>query len=135
MTKREKLFTPEAATRSLPLVSRIVEDILTTGQRMRAIGTVGNPTAEQVKEYAKLTRSLRELFEEIEHLGCYYKDWNFTVGLVDFPAQINGRRVLLCWRSDEPELRYFHDSKDGYAGRREIPRALLPGRKTSPLNV
>ena len=131
--KREKLFTPETATASLPLVRRIVEDILTTGRRMRAIGTVGNPTPEQVHEYGKLTRSLRELFEEIEDLGCYYKDWNFTVGLVDYPARINGRDVLLCWRSDEPELRYYHDREDGYAGRREIPHALLASNQT--LNV
>ena len=71
---------------------------------------------------------LDELFEEIESLGCYYKDWNFTVGLVDFPAKINGRDVMFCWRSDEDRISFFHDEESGYAGRRPIPKELLEAK-------
>ena len=73
-------------------------------------------------EINRLMDQLDELFEETEALGCYYKDWNFTVGLVDFPAKINGKDVMLCWRSDEDEIRYFHDAESGYSGRRLIPK-------------
>jgi hypothetical protein len=42
------------------------------------------------------------------------------MGLVDFPAMIDGEEVLLCWRSDEPEVLYYHGLEDGFAGRKKI---------------
>ena len=41
---------------------------------------------------------------------------------------IEGRRVLLCWRSDEPDVAWYHGIEAGYAGRQPIPRALLEAR-------
>jgi hypothetical protein len=125
-----RVFTPREANRMLPLVRRIVEDVLAEGQKLRTIGREPDPTPEQVNAYEQSTDELKALFSELESLGCYYKDWNFQVGLVDFPSQINGRGVLLCWRSDEPVIRYYHSPEDGYAGRREIPAKLLVGDDT-----
>ncbi len=116
-----KLFTPEEAEKTLPLIRKIVEDILRAGQSIREI-SVDMEKPEDDPEVIRLMDKLDELFEEMESLGCYYKDWNFTQGLVDFPARINGRDVLLCWRSDEEKVAYFHDAESGYAGRRPIPR-------------
>ena len=59
---------------------------------------------------------------EVEELGCTYRDWSFSLGLVDFPAQIDGEDVYLCWRSDERDVRYYHGLLEGYAGRRLIPQ-------------
>ena len=127
METQSKVFTPGEANRMLPLVRRIVEDVLAEGQKLRAIGREPDPTPEQVSAYEQSTDELKALFAELESLGCSYKDWNFQVGLVDFPAQIDGHGVLLCWRSDEPEVRHYHSLEDGYAGRREIPAELLAG--------
>ena len=134
MTKsRIKRFTPQEANLTLPLVRRIVRDILATGQAMRAIATDANPSKEKVGGYNRLSNELKSLFQELDSLGCQYKDWNFAVGLVDFPAVIDDEDVLLCWRSDEPDVRHYHRHEDGYAGRREIPEALLnAGGKTAP---
>lgn len=120
-----KLFTPEEANRMLPLVRRIVEDILDIGKRMRAIAVRADPSPDEVRDYNRLSDTLQGLFAELEELGCSYKDWNFAVGLVDFPAVIDGAPVLLCWRSDEPEIRYYHSHEDGYAGRMAIPDVWL----------
>jgi hypothetical protein len=114
--------------KSLPLVERIVADILKTGQAIRAL-SVEMERPEEDPEINRLMDQLDELFEEIEGIGCYYKDWNFTVGLVDFPAKIHGREAMLCWRSDEKEIRYYHDSEAGYAGRRLIPKEILDAAK------
>ena len=54
-------------------------------------------------------------------MGCFYKDWDFELGLVDFPALVRGELVFLCWRSDEPALRFYHRMEEGYAGRRPLP--------------
>ena len=69
--------------------------------------------------------TLKELHAELEELGCEYKDWNFTIGLVDFPAIIEGREVLLCWRSDEEHITHYHGYLEGYAGRTILPAAYL----------
>ena len=125
MDTKQKLFTPEEANRMLPLVGRIVEDILAVGQKLRLIGREANPTLKQMSEYRRGTDQLKSLFAELDSLGCSYKDWNFEIGLVDFPAQIEGRDVMLCWRSDEPSVRFYHSLEAGYAGRREVPADLL----------
>ena len=119
-----KFFTPKEANQTLPLVKRIVEDILKTGQNIRTLSmTIEHP--EEDPEINRLMDQLDELFEELEALGCSYKDWNFTAGLVDFPCMMNGREVLLCWQSDEDQVQYYHDVESGFAGRRLIPKELF----------
>ena len=118
---RPKVFTLQQAVKTLPLIKKIVVDILKTGQSIREL-SVEMEKPEEDPEINRLMDLLDELFEEMEALGCYYKDWNFTVGLVDFPSKINGKEVMLCWRSDEEDIHYFHDAEAGYAGRRPIPK-------------
>lgn len=119
-----KHFTPKEATKMLPLVRRIVEDILDLANEMRtAIGEQDQFTL--TPEIESMRARMQSLFGELEELGCSYKDWSFDKGLVDFPAVIDGEEVLLCWRSDEPELLYYHDYTSGFAGRKPIPQHYL----------
>jgi hypothetical protein len=32
---------------------------------------------------------------------------------------------MLCWRSDEDEIKYYHDIEAGYSGRKLIPEEYL----------
>jgi hypothetical protein len=41
--------------------------------------------------------------------------------LLDFPSQLNGEPVLLCWLEGERELGWYHKPAHGFAGRRVIP--------------
>jgi len=59
-----------------------------------------------------------EIIDSIQRAGCQLK--SVELGLVDFPAVINGQEVLLCWRLGEPEIMYYHSWEDGYAGRRRL---------------
>ncbi|MBO8141586.1 MAG: DUF2203 domain-containing protein [Firmicutes bacterium] len=58
------------------------------------------------------------IVDSIQQTGCQLK--SIELGLVDFPAVINGQEVLLCWRLGEPEIMYYHSWRDGYAGRRRL---------------
>ena len=120
-----KLFTPKEANQTLPLVKRIVSDILSTGDRIRALSAEIGKNSESNPQIIQWMNQLEELFEELELLGCSYKDWNFTVGLVDFPSVIGGQQVFLCWRSDEKELKYYHEIDAGFTGRKLIPKEEL----------
>ena len=104
MTTDTKYFTPIEARRTLPLVKNIVKDILDTTKEIRLIAD-----------------DLNGKIENNPKIGCYYKDWNFTIGLIDFPAIIDGKEVFLCWKSDEDDIIYYHDIEAGFAGRKLIP--------------
>jgi hypothetical protein len=113
-------FTPEEANRTLPLVKRIVADILEKGRELRTLA----PRQRERNARARmqiLEAELRALLGELQAIGCEYKDFGFELGLVDFPARLDGVDVLLCWRSDEPAVSWFHPPEAGFAGRRPIP--------------
>jgi hypothetical protein len=110
----KRLFTRREAESALPLVRQIVADVLETARKIRE-------TEEDDSERSGVQANLEELLLELEEMGCFYKDWNFSVGLVDFPAEIDGETVFLCWRSDENELAWYHPIEEGYQGRRPLP--------------
>ena len=123
-----KYFTPEEANRTLPLVRSIVSDILRIGSQLRnRITDIMEKSEDPRKDEHCMAFSdtLKELHAELEELGCEYKDWNFNIGLVDFPAIIEGREVLLCWRSDEDNITHYHGYLEGYAGRKSLPLSYL----------
>lgn len=120
-----KYFTPKEAQRTLPLVKQIIRDILNNSFQIRTIVDELGDKANENREVKQLADEIRGFINELEEIGCYYKDWNFSIGLVDFPAIINGEDVFLCWRSDEEEIKYYHGMNEGYAGRKEIPAHLL----------
>ncbi|HYK67813.1 MAG TPA: DUF2203 domain-containing protein [Streptosporangiaceae bacterium] len=41
--------------------------------------------------------------------------------LLDFPSELAGGPVLLCWLEGERELSWYHPVAYGFAGRRRIP--------------
>ncbi len=40
--------------------------------------------------------------------------------LLDFPSEIDGEPVLLCWLEGETELGWYHKLAHGFAGRRRL---------------
>ena len=40
--------------------------------------------------------------------------------LLDFPSELNGDPVLLCWLEGERELGWYHKLPHGFAGRRRL---------------
>ncbi|MHC5004144.1 MAG: DUF2203 domain-containing protein [Planctomycetota bacterium] len=115
-----RLFTIDEANSTLPLVRRIVADILEAGHRLRELAPTAG-AAEASEEIDRLQERISTHVDELRDLGCFYKDWTFDRGLVDFPAKLDGRIVLLCWRSDEERIGFYHELHAGYAGRQPIP--------------
>lgn len=130
------LFTVEQANRTLPLVRRIVEDIVSQHRAWRekileldllaSTMKADEPRdrAEQLEREAQaLAREIDGFQHELEELGIELKDRR--LGLVDFASEINGRRVLLCWRLGEPEVQFWHEVDAGYAGRQPLSPSLV----------
>lgn len=125
-------FTVEQATRMLPLVRRIVEDVVHYHARWRErvqqfeLAAL-NSSADQPDACAdSIQREVQALAAEID--GCLAELASLGVemkgiaeGLVDFPGELQGRAVALCWKLGEDTVRYYHDHDAGFAGRRPIP--------------
>jgi len=116
-----KYFTPSEAELTLPLVRKIVKDILETTREMRLFADDLGVDIDGNSKIRKMAENVEGFIYELKELGCFYKDWNFSIGLVDFPAIIYGREVYLCWRSDEEKIKFYHGVEEGYSGRKPIP--------------
>lgn len=125
MTTETKYFTPEEARKTLPLVKNIVRDILQTTRDMRLMADGLDIVIEDDARIKKLAAEVNGFLGELEEIGCFYKDTKFQIGLVDFPAMIDGVEVYLCWRSDEDDILYYHEIDSGYSGRKLIPPQLF----------
>lgn len=122
----QKYFTPQEANKRLPLIKQIVSDIFSKASELKALNAYGSDPSKKAAQ-EKAFNQMNNLIDELESLGCFYKDWNFEKGLVDFPAMIEGEEVFLCWHSDEPDVRWYHSIEEGFPGRRPIPEDLLDG--------
>ncbi len=123
-------FTVAQANRTLPLVRRIVEDIVrhyTRWQEMVAkcetiLAINSEPAQEQAEQLqVEIQRTAGEIdrfLKELENLGVQFK--GFDVGLVDFPGTLHGREVYLCWRLGEAAVEHWHEPEAGFAGRQPI---------------
>src|SRR4051812_26846474 len=125
----KKYFTVSEANSTLPLVRAIVRDITELAHDLRERherysrlrlgerGVLGEAHHEEVQQVqAELERDqerMQEYVQELETLGVELKD--YFMGLVDFPAWMNGRPVYLCWRLGEPDVAHWHDLDAGFA--------------------
>lgn len=125
-------FTVEDANKTLPLVRRIVGDVVRDywrwQEKVRDFEAVAlnrtldipNEDADRLeREAQELARDIQGYVEEIRQLGVQMK--GLDTGLVDFPGEIDGRPVLLCWQLGEESVQYWHDEESGFAGRRPLP--------------
>lgn len=124
-------FTVEQATQTLPLVRRIVEDVVLSvarwQERVREFELVSatvsasapDPRATELeRETSVLAAEVDRFVAELTALGIEMKD--YAMGLVDFPSERDGRPVYLCWRLGEPSVQYWHEVDAGYSGRRPL---------------
>jgi hypothetical protein len=125
MTTDTKYFTPAEARSTLPLVKKIVKDILDTTREMRLLAEDLSGNVEENPQLKKMAEEVNGFMNELEEIGCFFKDWNFTIGLVDFPSMINGKEVMLCWKSDEDDILYYHNVDEGFSDRKPIPKEYL----------
>jgi hypothetical protein len=125
-------FSVEDANRTLPLVRRIVGDAVRDYWRWqdkvrqyeevaanRTIDEPGHEAERLEKEAAALARDIDGYIAEIRELGVEFK--GFDTGLVDFPGEVDGRPVLLCWQLGEESVQYWHEEDAGFAGRQPLP--------------
>lgn len=61
---------------------------------------------------------IRAAVRGFELKGVYLK--MIDPGLIDFPARIGGKDVLLCWKQGEPSVSHYHGWEEGFIGRKRL---------------
>jgi len=128
----DKLFSLDDANALIPQLELVMEKMQRLGMKVREEvatlarerGQLGLPDLS-TQQVLRLRPPLRPLFEEmaqavqeIEKYGCYFK--GLELGLVDFPAELGGEIVELCWQYGEKEIAFYHRRTEGFAGRRPL---------------
>jgi len=135
------LYVVEEANLVLPLVRSIVKDIVDDFRLLRTAGRerrvleieaqtdVHNPSGcalrlESLKdEVGDHSRRIEGYLEELSALSIEVRD--LELGLIDFPALIDGEPAYLSWRLGESGVGYWHPADCGFTERKPVPEALL----------
>lgn len=80
----------------------------------------GRPTPlGGLPEFKAAQARLDDLLTQVQRTGAELK--GFAPLLVDFPADLDGEPVLLCWLEGDADLAWYHRVDLGFAGRRRLP--------------
>lgn len=124
-----RIFTRAEAERTLPLVRRVVGDLLAEYPRwceavarfelLSGTARADAPEAPELvrarEDAARHAERIEALLAELEPVGCVFK--GFDGGLVDFYALRDDRLVFLCWKYGEDRILHWHETDAGFAGR------------------
>ncbi|SDY68180.1 hypothetical protein SAMN05421504_106367 [Amycolatopsis xylanica] len=117
------LFTvPEARAelvRLRPVLDELVAVRADAAELAASLNPGGTPTElGGLPELKGAQARLDELMTTVQRTGAELK--GFAPLLVDFPADLDGVPVLLCWLEGDTELAWYHRLDLGFAGRRPL---------------
>lgn len=131
---RHGAFTVQSANQMLPLIERIMVDLMSLSTEMelqaaqiRGIDHLPKPTnlaafsdeLAAIKEAFNTDRQrLESCQRELTSLGV--KIDSLKDGAIDFPAFLNRRPVMLCWKVGESSVSHWHHTGENFQQRREI---------------
>jgi hypothetical protein len=85
--------------------------------------------ARRKVEREKTIQRVKDTLAEIDATGVQVKD--LDIGLLDFPCQVEGRTVLLCWKLGEQGITHWHDTSEGFAGRKPIDDRIARAKRAN----
>ena len=85
--------------------------------------------ARRKAEKEKAIQRAKDAVAEIDAAGVQVKD--LDIGLLDFPCQVEGEILLLCWKLGEKGITHYHSTSEGFAGRKPIDNRIPRGSKKS----
>ena len=146
--RRDVLYGPASATRTLPYVSHVALGLVADYARWRAtvrefdaltgarvtggggassvVATITAPDAVALglrREARWLGDAIRRALDELGALGCECRDLEH--GLVDFPAVVDGAPAWLSWQPGEESVRFWRRRGAGLTARRPLEGATV----------
>lgn len=135
LSSSPRLFSIEAANKTLPLVSAILTDLAplwqtVQGTRKRIEHLVGNREVERGNPYSDELTAMQEklvrdtlrvegFIDELREVGVEFKGARQQCHTC-FPTMLEGRLVYLSWQLGEPEVSHWIDLDDELENRQSL---------------
>jgi hypothetical protein len=87
------------------------------------------PLAQRKAERAKAEQRAKDALAEIDSIGVQVKD--LSIGLLDFPCEVEGQTILLCWKLGEKSIKHWHGLEEGFAGRKPIDERIAKAKRVN----
>lgn len=111
--QNEPYFDLHTARTALEWLKRKLKELMSlTKDERSAMEVYDLDTADS------LERKMQDVLQEIRDKGIIFRDPSSD--LFDFPCMINDMPAYFCWKSNEPEIEYWHYVDEGFAGRKKI---------------
>src|ERR1700747_291312 len=89
--------------------------------------------ARRKAEREKAIQRVKDAMAEIDAIGVQVKD--LDIGLLDFPCEVDGEIILLCWKLGEGEITHWHGVSEGFAGRKRIDERISKEKRANYAGV
>ncbi len=102
-----------------PAFDRLQPEMEEMARSAAGNGHLKSPEVQEKRRRAEsLAEQLEELVSELRRMDCQLK--GLEEGLIDFPAEREGRPIYLCWRLGEDMIGYWHEQDTGFASRQPL---------------
>jgi hypothetical protein len=85
--------------------------------------------ARKKAERVKAEQCAKDALAEIDSIGVQVKD--LDIGLLDFPCEVEGQIILLCWKLGETGITHWHGTDEGFAGRKPVDARILRAKRSN----
>jgi hypothetical protein len=118
----DRAFTVAAARQLVPAVLAHADELIEVRANLievqAALAVGGRSPRGGLPEAKAYQAQLSELLGWFSSEGIEVK--GIAPLLLDFPAEMDGEPVLLCWLEGEQQLGWYHKLAHGFAGRRRL---------------
>lgn len=87
------------------------------------------PLARRRAERTRAEQRAKDAVAEIDSIGVQVKD--LDIGLLDFPCDVEGQTILLCWKLGETSITHWHGLQEGFAGRKPIDQRIAKAKRVN----
>lgn len=142
----ERTFTLDEAQDLLPVLESLLRTALDGKKFVESVDTELQELAHRVflrggilvnivgmarrkAEREKTIQRVKDALAEIDATGVQVKD--LEIGLLDFPCEVDGQTVLLCWKLGEKGITHWHGVSEGFAGRKPIDERIAKAKRSN----
>jgi hypothetical protein len=142
----ERTFTLEEAQSLLPILESLLRTATESKKLMEEVEGEQQALAHRIflnggtrvdvvtvarrkAERGRAEQRAKDALAEIDSIGVQVKD--IDIGLLDFPCEVNGEVVLLCWKMGEKLITHWHGVSEGFAGRKLIDDRIARTKKAN----
>ena len=77
----------------------------------------------------KALQRVKDALAEIDAIGVQVKD--LDIGLLDFPCEVDGQVILLCWKLGEKAITHWHGVSEGFSSRKPVDERITKARRAN----